>query len=665
MAIFKLNRKIIKNLPGIVLVEVLVAMGVMAVMLPALVTAYFAARGGQTSAVERFRATMAAEEAQEAVRAVRDRGWEELMTYSDGIEYYPVVQDDLWHLTPGEELVDSLAEIYRKIEFSPLYRDADGKLTDESAGNVLDPSARKVKVTITTQTVPPKILENVFYVMRFENLIWEQTTAGEFALGIMLGTVTTNIGGGEIILGSGGAGNSDWCDPSLALAQYDLPKSGVANAIAAIPAGGANGHIIAGTGDNAAGVSLADVEVTNTNPPSLISGGTLDGFKTNGVFVDDNYAYLSTDTNSSEVVIVELDSFVQVGYFDAPGPADGTAVASSGSVGFVIAGNSLYSFSLNNLGMGASATQLGSVALTGTGTEMTVVGNYIYIAESTGGRPLEIVQFDGTGANLQVVGWAAIAGQNGAAVAVNTSATRAYLATVQGNVYILDISSKSGQLPGAIGSYNTGGLSPKGITVVTNNKAIVVGTGGSLQYQVIELENENFPSLCDRGGTTSGGLAVVSGINDIASVHEADGDTYSYIITGDTGAELKVIQGGGGQAGGAYTSDGTFETQILDAGHSVFFNRFEVTASTPVDTTMVYQVAIAEPVAGSCESAIYNYVGPDRTSATTFGGGGQFPLGTSTGYSNPGQCLRMKAILHTENENNTPTLYDISVSYSP
>lgn len=654
-----------KSRRGVVLVEVLVAMGVMAVMLPALVTAYFAARSGQNSTEERLGANLAVVEAQEAVRAIRDRGWEELMVYGDNAEFHPVVIAGRWELAAGQELVDELAQMYRKIEFYPVYRDAMGMLQESEAGNVLDPSVRKVRVTATTLTLPPKVLENIFYVMRFENLIWEQTTADEFALGLLQGTVTTNISGGEVILGSGGAGYSDWCDPSLVLVQHDLPKSGVANAISAIAAGAEDGHIIAGTGDNAAGVSLADVVVSNTNPPILTGGGTLDGYKTNGVFVDENYAYLSTDTNTSEVIVVDLGSFSPVGYFDAPGPTDGMAVSASGSVGFVIAGNILYSFSLSNLSLGASAAQLGSVTLAGTGRKMVVIGNYIYIAESSGVRPLEIVQFDGSGGNLQVVGWASISGQNGVAVAVNTSATRAYLASAQGNLYILDISNKNGQVPSAVGSYGAGGLSPKGVVVVTNNKAILVGTGGTLQYQVIELEDESNPILCTRGGTTSGGITVASGINDIASVHEGDGDTYSYILTGDTSAELKVIQGGGGQAGGAYASDGTFETQIFDAGHSVYFNRFEVTASTPVDTTMSYQVAVAEPVAGSCENAIFNYVGPDRTSATFYATGGQFPLGAITGYSNPGQCLRIRASLHTENENNTPTLYDINVSYSP
>ena len=70
--------------------------------------------------------------------------------------------------------------------------------------------------------------------------------------------MVTNNSGGEITLGSGGAGA--WCSPELTIAALDLPKSGAANAVTAI-----EGKAFAATGDNASGVAFAEVSVSNTN----------------------------------------------------------------------------------------------------------------------------------------------------------------------------------------------------------------------------------------------------------------------------------------------------------------------------------------------------------------------------------------------------------------
>ena len=61
------------------------------------------------------------------------------------------------------------------------------------------------------------------------------------------------MGDGEVVLGATG-GVGDWCQPTLAITALDLPKSGVANAISAI-----QGTLAAGTGENASGVSYANV----------------------------------------------------------------------------------------------------------------------------------------------------------------------------------------------------------------------------------------------------------------------------------------------------------------------------------------------------------------------------------------------------------------------
>ncbi len=95
------------------------------------------------------------------------------------------------------------------------------------------------------------------------------------------------------------------------------------------------------------------------------------------------------------------------------------------------------------------------------------------------------------------------------------------------------------------------------------------------------------------------------------------------------------------------------------------FNRFDVTATIPVDTTLRYQLALTNPVSGSCTGATYTFVGPDKTSATYFPTSAQIPLGVGVGYTNPAQCLKYRLYATTTNTNNTPIFQDITINYSP
>lgn len=660
--------------PGIALVEVLVAMGVMALMMPALITAFFSARSGTGQLKTRLLATEQVREAKEALRLVRDAGWENLEAVVEGDPYHPEVVANNWALAAGQETVDPLLSMTREIELLPAYRDGSGNLTSAAAGNTLDPSVKRVLITVSWGSFIPSTVVSDYYLMRFENLTWIQTLVADWEAGVQAGTVVTSTDDGEVVLGSGGAGHADWCEPSLTLVSVDLSGQGVGNDIAAEVGTGSNpNRVVASTGDNSSGLPLAFVPVSNTTPPTAYQDGGFDGYKANGVWVEGNYAYLATDTKAKDVVIVDLTQkdgngkYVEIGYYDAPagGGERATTVAVEGGVGYVTVGATFYTFEMSSP-VGARPG-LSSIVLSGLGARFEVVNGHAYIAESTGSRAIEIVAVANGGSSLSIVGWASISGQNGVEIAVNSTATRGYLATPQGMVYVLDTTAPyAGALPAPLGSFSTNGMVPKGIEVVTNNRAIVVGNGGSLQYQVIDISDETSLNLCTNSGTTAGGLAVPAGVNGIAGVQEEDGDAYAYILTNDSAAEVQVIQGGGGGGGGVYATEGTFETQYFDALRSSTFNRFEATTATPVDTILQFQVGITQPVAGSCEGASYAYVGPDGTAGTWFpASGGTLPWGSGAGYENPGQCLKVKAYLQTSNQNNTPILYDLTVNYSP
>lgn len=634
---------------GQFIIELLITIGLTSIMLPALLTGFFSVRSSTLSQDQKLQAVSYLKEAVEAVRIVRNNSWSQVATNGT---FHPIISGSSWILVSGTEVI-SPYNFSRQIVIDNVYRDLNGTIV--TTGGTLDSSTKKVTVTVSWNAPVFSNVNSVIYITRYlDNNSLIQTSETDFNAGSITNTVITNINGGEVTLGAGGGGS--WCDPNLSITALDLPKNGVANAVSAI-----EGGAFAGTGDNASGVSFANITIANTKPPIASIVGTFDGFKTNGVFGETNYAYLATDTVSKEIEIIDLThltdgKYPEAGYFNAPGNDKGNSVFVLGNIGYMISGNHLYTFDLSS--KSGSRPQLGTVSLAGTGNKIYVIGSYAYIAVDSDTTQLQIIQVSPDGRTLTVVGWAQVNGREGKGIYVNNSATRAYLATeaslTQRELFILDISTKTGNRT-ILGSYDSNGMNPKGITVVPGNKAILVGSGAE-EYQVIDITNETNPIRC-------GGLQIDTGVNGVSGIIEQDGDAYSYIITGDTSTEFKIIEGG---PGGQYASSGTFTSGVFDAGSTVTFNRFIPTFTQPNQASIQFQIAVADAVSDSCTNANYYFIGPDGTSGTYFTSAGPIPLADNgQGYVNPGRCIKYKAYLSTSDLSQAPVLYDVSFNYSP
>lgn len=635
------------------LVELLVTMGLAALLLPAILTGFIVTRSGRAQQDQRLRATQLVSEAREVIRVVRENGWS---SFAVNGTYHPVISGVSWSLVTGTETLDGIA---RSITISDAYRDGTGVLV--SSGGSPDPGTKKIVIRASWIDPLPLSVETTEYVSRYNNRVYTETTEPQFAMGTKTGVVVVNGQGGEVQLGAGGSGN--WCAPDLTITAIDLPKSGVANAVSAI-----EGHVFAGTGENASGVSYASIAISNPPAPSPPGGtitGTFDGHKTNGVYGEENYAYLATDTNAKEIVIIDLTlqdengKYQEAGSVNAPGNGTGDSVYVVGSVGYMTEGDTLYTFDLTSKLGARPLIDSDGVLLAGTGKRVVVRGNYAYVAVSSPVTQLQIIDVTNP-SSLTIVGQAVLAGDEGVDVYVNSTATRAYVATkasgTQREFFIVDVTTKTGDRP-TLGSYDTQGMSPINVTLATNNKAIIGGTGG-IEYQVIDITQENNFNL-----PSCGALNIDTGVRGIATVVEADGDAYAYVITGDATSELKLIAGG---PGGQLALTGIFESQTFDAGSDVQFNTFKATAALPSQTELLYQVGIARAAAdGSCNGVQFVFIGPDGTPETKFATGSALPVSADgVGFENPGQCLRYKGFFSSSDVNQSPTLYDIRFNYS-
>lgn len=625
------------------IIELLIALALAALMAPALIAGFIASREGKVHVRQRTEGVGLVREAEEAVRSVREAGWSNVSLNGT---YHPQVSGSTWTLASGAESLTG--GFTRSITIADAFRDSSGTIV--AVGGTRDPSTKLVTVSVSWGAFFPITISSTLYLTRHTgNAAKVETTKAQFDAGTKTNVITSQTGDGEVSLAAGGA--ADWCAPNLTIQAVDLPKNGVANGITAI-----EGRVFAGTGDNASGVSFAHVTLSNDNPPIATIAGEFSNYKTNGIFGENNYAYIATDTNASEIVILQLTStpYSVVGSFDAPGPTDANAVYVVGSVGYMTAGSTLYTFDLSS--KTGSRPQLGSIALAGTGRRIMVVGNYAYIAVDSTTRQMEIVDVSNPAA-LSVVGWATLPAQGGVDVFVNSLGTRAYVATAvsatQRELFIIDVSNKTGA-HSALGSYESNGMDPRGIRVVPGNKAIFVGVGGE-EYQAVNIAVETAPTRC-------GGLNIDTGVNGVSSVLEADGDAYSYIITGDASTELKIIEGG---PGGRFAKTGTYESSAFDAGSDVVFNRFVPSVTIPANTSISYQFAAADAVSGSCAGASYTFVGPDGTSATNFSAASALPLSTAGGYRNPARCLKYRVSFSSDDPSYTPILSDMTINYTP
>lgn len=530
---------------GQTLIELVLVMGIAAIIIPAIFTGLIASRGGASQQGQRAQATALLKETEEAVKNVRNNSWNAFSGLSPGSSYHTQIANSKWELVSGTQTTNGFTQ---NVIISNVYRDSNGAITQSG---ILDPSTKKVDIKITWGQPYSSTLNSSLYLTRTSNLTFTQTTKSDFTAGIASNSAVVSTGGsatdGQIQLATNPAGGNgggsttggplaDWCRPDLSITALDLPKNGVANAISAI-----EGRVFAGTGENASGVSFANVNISNTNPPDSSTAGTFNGYKTNGVFGESDYAYLATDTNSKEIEIIDLSAspYTEIGYFNAPGNGSANSVYVSGNIGYMTSGNKLYTFDLSS--KSGSRPQLASLTLDGTGNKIFVKGNYVYVAIGSTSNQLEIIQISNNGSTLTKSSSFSLSAQAAQDVYVNSAESRAYVATAvsasQKELFVVNISNKTS--PSILGSFDSSGMNPTGITVVTrDNKAILVGIGGE-EYQVIDISNETSPTRC-------GGLNIDTGIRGVSSIVESDSDAYSYIVTGDASAELKVIQGGPG-----------------------------------------------------------------------------------------------------------------------
>ncbi len=483
------------NSGGFSLLEIVLATSIFFLVASVYIESIHIGRMNYENSGDEFRANLLAEEGLEAIQNIRDKGFSSLTAGNHGL----AISSNQWVLAGESETVDSkftrwiaindIDELTKNVESNVSWTDIRGEVHTVNLNTL-----------ITDWVSPP-------------GSIPDETTIGH---------------------------NADWCDPSDSLTEYDMPGSATRQSITAVP-----GIAYMGTGGSSNGVTLTKVLVEGSNPPIVSVEAEYDNYLANDVFGEDTNVYLATTDDSKEVVILDVTQmpYTEVGYVNGSGSTDATGVSVSGNVGLLAQGRRLRSFDVTS--KDGSRPILDSVSVAGWFgyiSKIVIRGDYAFLSLYNDWYELAIVDISDPN-NLDVVSYSDVNIQQAADLYVNETGDRVYFGTNSfwwfKEFFIIDTSVKSGQRP-VIGEKDTYGMNVKGIAVV-NDRAIVVGSGGE-EYQVFDINDESNPVQC-------GGLNINTGISDVASVVDAEGNSFSYIVTGDTSAEMKIIEGGYADSG--------------------------------------------------------------------------------------------------------------------
>ena len=308
---------------GQALVEVMIGLGVTAALMPAIVTSFFASRGGTAQEQVRMQANARNKENREILYNLKESDWQNISTNGT---YHLSNTAGVWSLAAGVETgLDS--QFNRSIVISDAYRDALGQL---ALVGTVDPSTKRITSTVTwTSPVASSVLVD-YYLMRLDNLPYMQTTALDFTAGLATATQVVNNAGGEVILANNNY--AKWCSPALSSATIDLPDGPpvAVSATAYANTGTPNDAFVATAPLASTSIKMAHVAVSaNTDPPvptlrgifthdggkyssgySVPTGINLDNnFKTNAIKYytsssGKTYALIATNLPDKEVIVV-------------------------------------------------------------------------------------------------------------------------------------------------------------------------------------------------------------------------------------------------------------------------------------------------------------------------------------------------------------------------
>jgi hypothetical protein len=171
MAVKIISKKILKGQPGFSVVELIIALAVFSLVITGLVTMATGGFNALNQGADETEAEALAQEGSEAVRAIRDMGWNNLIYNSTGLQ----IVDGKWEFM-GEGTNNTIGRYTRAISIQPVCRDVSNNIT-ACPGQYTDIYVKKITLTITWTTPSGKVntVQRIEYVTNWAGKYWTQT----------------------------------------------------------------------------------------------------------------------------------------------------------------------------------------------------------------------------------------------------------------------------------------------------------------------------------------------------------------------------------------------------------------------------------------------------------------------------------------------------------
>ena len=626
------------------LIEVLIALGLASILLPALLTGLVASREGKAQEAQRLQATALAQEAQEITRNVREKGWSNIPT-SGGSPYHPQATGTSWSLASGAE---PISQFTRKIDIADVRRDpATGNIV--TSGGQIDPSTKKLVTTVAWNTPYVSQVDSILYLSRFlNNNTWIQTNQTDFDAGTHNGTKTVPTGGGpdaqvELNLASSTTdyGNKFLVDPTtsgIVDMQTQFFQTGL-TFTAQSPKTVKSVKLYVHTAKSS---PLYKVSLQTDDGTGLPSGIPL----SSGTFQPQSAGWQTINISPNVQLAAGTKYYIMVEW-------------QSGQIN-----NGHYISIRQSTPLNKLYPKTGATDSNANTYSYLVIGRYYPTPQN--GQPIYVLEFTdnslegnpfNTGDQSPIRG-ALFQGEQFQVDSNKTiSAVKLYLRknsssnptdnlyltleTTAGQKLIDNVTVMTPTQPSTSFAYYTYNL-PQTQTLTTGTTyRLYLSSPGSAQTRTYEIKRD-----------------IISGVSNLNDV-TYDGTNSLLTLTFNSGANWGT--NGAYDWAGFYftvqnqdTTNGDYTSQTFNAGASAAFNNITWTATTPGTTGVKFQVAIDNT------SPPTNFFGPSGTSTDYF----TTPSAIIPFTNVNGQYLRFRAFL-TGDGFTTPTLSDVTINYSP
>ncbi|MBT5808683.1 prepilin-type N-terminal cleavage/methylation domain-containing protein [Candidatus Uhrbacteria bacterium] len=372
-----------KNNQGQSLIEVVIVMALFAILSGGVVSTLLGSAHATKKGAEYIVATGYIKEGIEAARSIRDREYSELTNGAHGL----ATGSGYYTFSGSSETIDTVYT--RTITVEDVYR--TGALTgDIAVSGILDNNTKKVTVNVTWDVLAGRTqnIDAVFYVTNWNVQSWTQTTTADFNAGTQNSTAITTTSNGEFQL----AGVSSGWSGLQELYVVDLDGNG--DRVAAQYDELNDILYIVATSTTGYEFSALDVSSVTESMPTVLGGIDLFGMTISDFIVHDGYAYITSNENSNEVVVVDVATMTQVNSIDLSGNGNATAIDATGTTLIITrefsADDELYFYDIST--PTGTLTELGSTSIVGGLTDVAVSSTYAFATSDENSTELFVVR---------------------------------------------------------------------------------------------------------------------------------------------------------------------------------------------------------------------------------------------------------------------------------